>query len=63
MFSFSFYCFSFQQFFKSVTEQEWRNQEIVLPKYGFYFLLANWFNYLKPTIQLKTFTNIYKVII
>jgi hypothetical protein len=36
-------------------------QEIVLPKCGFNFLLANWFNYLKYIIWLKTFTNIYKV--
>jgi hypothetical protein len=36
-------------------------QDIVLPKCGFNFLLANWFNYLKYIIQLKIFTNLYKV--
>jgi hypothetical protein len=29
-------------------------QKIILPKCGFNFIFANLFNYLKPTMQLKT---------
>jgi hypothetical protein len=49
----------FQESYSIRTEK--LKQDIVLPKCGFNFLRANWFNYLKYIIQLKIFTNLYKV--
>jgi hypothetical protein len=50
---------NFQEFYSMKMKKS--KEEIVLPKCGFNFLLANWFNYLKSIIQFKTFTNIYNV--
>jgi hypothetical protein len=44
-----------------LTKMKKPKQDIVLSKCGFNFLLANWFNYVKPIIQFKACTNIYKV--
>jgi hypothetical protein len=50
---------NFQELYS--TRMKKSNEDIILPKCGFNFLLANWFNYLKSIIQFKTFTNIYNV--
>jgi hypothetical protein len=41
-----------------IKKMEILKRDIVLPKYVFNFLLPNWFNYSKLTIQLRTITKI-----